>query len=315
MRNLNTPFIIVLISSFILMNCSCSSDDEVIDKDEDIPAFVQDTISTDYSSAVFTSGIEGPVVDANGRLYVVNYSEEGTIGVVDTSGMASLFVTLPNGSVGNGLRFSNDYNTLFIADYVNHQVLQVAMATKDVSVFAAADDRLNQPNDIAISSKGVIYASDPNWGNSTGNLWRVSTDGEFSLVEDSMGTTNGVEVSPGDEKLYVNESVQRRIWVYDLDENGDPTNKQLFHEFTDFGLDGMRCDKEGNLYVARYGKGTVAVISPEGELKFEVELTGEKPTNVAFGGGDGRTCYVTLQDRKLVERFQNVIQGRSFVIN
>ena len=304
----------VIFLSFLSVLPGCNQDDASTDENIPDTVFEQDTVTTDYTSAAFTSGIEGPVVDGDGNLYVVNINEQGTIGVVDTSGIGTLFVTLPSGSIGNGLRFSKDYKTLFVADYVNHQVLQVEMATRDISVFAAADDRLNQPNDIAISSKGVIYASDPNWGNSTGNLWIVSTNGEFELVEDSMGTTNGVEVSPNDEKLYVNESVQRRIWVYDIDEDGNPVNKQLFHEFTDFGLDGMRCDEEGNLYVARFGKGTVAVINPDGELKFEVKLSGKNPTNVAFGGADGRTCYVTIQDRKLVERFRNAIPGRSFMI-
>lgn len=60
-----------------------------------------------------------------------------------------------------------------------------------------------------------------------------------------MGTTNGIEVNPEGTKLYVNESIQRKIWVYDITENGNIQNKKLFYAFEDFGLDGMRTDKKG----------------------------------------------------------------------
>ncbi|MOA10155.1 Gluconolactonase precursor [compost metagenome] len=125
-----------------------------------------------------------------------------------------------------------------------------------------------------------------------------------------MGTTNGVEVSPDGKKLYVNESIQRNVWVYDLDKNGNVSNKKLFYKFDDGGMDGMRCDKEGNLYIARYGKGEVAVLSPAGALKKTIKLKGKNPTNVTFGGPDRKTVYVTLQERGAVEYFQNDIAGR-----
>ena len=127
-----------------------------------------------------------------------------------------------------------------------------------------------------------------------------------------MGTTNGVEVSPDEKTLYVNESVQRNIWAFDLDSQGNISNKRLFHQFDDFGMDGMRCDVDGNLYVTRYGKGTVAKLSPEGKLLLEVKLKGKKPSNIAFGGLDGKTAYITLQDRGYIETFRVEKAGRSF---
>ena len=55
----------------------------------------------------------------------------------------------------------------------------------------------------------------------------------------------------------------------------------------------MRCDVDGNLYIARYGKGTVVVMSPDGKILHEVDVLGASPSNVCFGGPDGRTVYVT----------------------
>jgi sugar lactone lactonase YvrE len=89
----------------------------------------------------------------------------------------------------------------------------------------------------------------------------------------------------------------------------------LFHQFEDFGMDGMRCDVDGNLYVTRHGKGTVAKLSPEGKLLLEVKLKGKKPSNIAFGGSDGKTAYITLQDRGYIETFRVENPGRSFRLN
>ena len=258
----------------------------------------------------FTSGIEGPACDAVGNLYAVNYARQHTIGKVTPDGTASVFIELPTGSIGNGIRFDSD-GFMFIADYTNHNVLKVDMDTREISVHAH-EPTMNQPNDIAIGANDIIYASDPNWAESTGQIWRVGTDGKVTLLETDMGTTNGIEVSPDESVLYVNESAQRNIWAYNLSPEGEISNKRLLIQFPDFNMDGMRCDIEGNLYVTRHGKGTVAKLSPAGEVLLEVKLTGKLCSNIAFGGPDGRTCYVTMADRGNVEVFRADLPGRSW---
>ena len=264
--------------------------------------------STDFTAdSLFTAGIEGPAVDSDNWLYAVNFEKEGTIGRVDLNGKANLFVTLPDGSVGNGIRFDKAGH-MYIADYVNHNVLKIEKGSKKVEVYAHHPD-LNQPNDLAIAPNGTLYASDPNWSEGTGQLWKVTQNG-FELMEANMGTTNGIEVSPDGKHLYVNESVQRNIWRYDIDLNGRLHAKKKFYEFDDFGMDGMRCDNQGNLYVCRYDAGKVVVLSPEAKIIRKVLLTGKKPSNIAFGGEQGRQCFVTLQDRGCIETFMALNPGR-----
>ena len=188
----------------------------------------------------FTSGIEGPACDAEGNLYAVNFARQHTIGKVTADGEASVFVELPSGSIGNGIRFNSE-GDMFIADYTNHNVLKVDMETRHISVHAH-EPRMNQPNDLAIGANDIIYASDPNWAESTGQLWRVGADGEVTLLEAEMGTTNGIEVSPDERTLFVNESAQLNVWAYDLSSEGEISNKRLLIEFPDFNMDGMRCD-------------------------------------------------------------------------
>jgi len=112
----------------------------------------------------------------------------------------------------------------------------------------------------------------------------------------------------------VNESEQRNVWAYDLSPEGEISNKRLFAKMEDFGMDGMRCDMKGNLYITRHGKGTILILSPEGETIKEVKLKGTKPSNIAFGGPEGKTCYVTVQDRGYIETFKTEHPGREFVM-
>lgn len=259
----------------------------------------------------FTSGAEGPAVDMDGNLYAVNFKRQGTIGKVTPEGDGSVFVELADGSIANGIRF-NSKGEMFLADYVNHNVLKVNMETKEVSVFAH-EPRMNQPNDLAIGANDILYASDPNWGESTGQLWRINTDGTTTLLEKEMGTTNGVEVSTDEKKLYVNESVQRRVWQYDLSPEGNISNKRLLIEFPDFGMDGMRCDQKGNLYITRHGKGSVVIVSPDGEIIREIAMSeGKNITNLAFGGLDGKTVYCTVADTGNIQTFRTDTPGRSW---
>lgn len=277
---------------------------------------VQEEVEKLHKSKVFTkpaefpSGIEGPAVDVNGILYAVNYEKLGTIGQVTADGKASLFVTLPEGSVGNGIRF-NSKGDMLIADYTMHNVLKVDMKTKEISVFAH-NDKMNQPNDIAISDSDIVFASDPDWKNSKGQIWRIDTSGKFTLLEGEMGTTNGVEVSPDNKTLYINESVQLNVWAYDLSPEGDISNKRLFLKFDDYGMDGMRTDNQGNLYITRHGKGTIVKVSPEGEILDEIVLEGKTPSNIAFGGEEGDKAFLTLQDNGNIETFKVEYPGRAF---
>jgi sugar lactone lactonase YvrE len=247
----------------------------------------------------FTAGIEGPATDRDGAVYVVNYQKEQTIGRVTPDGKAEVWTTLPGKSVGNGIRFDQD-GLMYVADYVGHNVLRIDPKTKALEVYAH-EDRMNQPNDLAIAADGTLYASDPNWKAGTGQLWRIGRDRKVLLLASGMGTTNGIDVSPDGKTLYVNESVQRNIWAFPITAEG-VGEKKLLLQFPDHGFDGMRCDVDGNLYVTRYGKGVVAVVSPEGKVLREIDVLGKQPSNLCFGGPDGRTVYVTeVEHTRLVQ--------------
>jgi gluconolactonase len=277
-----------------------------------LPSFAQ-TVSKSFSAqGEFTNNCEGPAVDSEGNVYAVNFARDGTIAVVNKRGKTSFFTTLPKGSTGNGIRFG-DKNIFYVADFTGHNILKVDLITRNLTVFAN-EPKMNQPNDLAITAKGHIFCSDPNWKDGTGQVWHISPEGKATLALENMGTTNGIDVSPDEKTLYVNESVQRNVWAFDLTPDGQLSNKRLVYQFADGGLDGMRCDVLGNLYIARHGKGEVAVLSKDGKIIQTIKTVGQKVSNICFGGKNGKTCYITMQDTGNLETFKAKNAGREWAM-
>ena len=182
----------------------------------------------------FTAEIEGPAVDKKGFIFAVSFARKPTIGRVSPDGKAELFLEMPEGSTGNGIRFDRR-GRMFVADYTGHKVLLVNPRTKAVKVFAH-NPAFNQPNDLAVAPDGTLYASDPNWKDGTGQLWRIDTSGRVTRLAADMGTTNGIEVSPDGQTLYVNETVQRNVWAFRITDTGELADKRLVKHFDDHGF-------------------------------------------------------------------------------
>lgn len=255
----------------------------------------------------FTRNAEGPEFTRDGRLFVVNCERDGTVCEVFPDGRVEVLVTLPAGSTANAIRETSS-GALLLADFTGHNVLRVDPRTREVTVHAH-EPRFNQPNDLAIRRDDVAFASDPKWADGTGQIWRVDRDGTVTLAAGAMGTTNGLALSPDERVLYVAESVQRRIWAFDVGVRGELSGKRPFAEFADHGLDGIKCDASGRLFVTRHGKGTVAILRPDGTVEREVEVGGQLVSNVVFGGPDGRIVFATLQDRRAVAQFFSDVAG------
>jgi gluconolactonase len=179
--------------------------------------------------------------------------------------------------------------------------------------------RYNSPNDICVDGQGRIYFTDPcYWDRSQMEMreegvYRIDLDGRVTriLEQPTIDRPNGLAVTQDAQHLYVvdacpAEGGNRKIWGFDLDAAGNPHHQRLMHDFAPGrGGDGMRLDVKGNLYVAagvmaaRTGFETsdvppgIYVISPAGEMLGRIPIYEDVITNLAFGGADGRTIYVT----------------------
>jgi signal peptidase len=265
-------------------------------------------------SGEYTFGIEGPAVDRDGNLFVVNFGKPGTIGKLAPEAAASeIFTELPEGSIGNAIRIDAG-GTMFIADYKKHTIFAIPKAsTTPRALFHS--EQMNQPNDITLSHDGTLYASDPNWKARGGQIWRIvptadgSAQGTVMTAPRAMGTTNGIDLSPDGRTLYVGESNSGEIWSYSIGGNA-LTHPKLIKTFEPNTIDGLRTDVSGRLLIARILKGSIAVMTPDGVVQREIALKAKQPTNLAFGGSDGKTVFVSQRQGGFIESFRTDVEGR-----
>jgi sugar lactone lactonase YvrE len=269
----------------------------------------------------FPKGIEGPGVDATGALFVVNFQKQGTIGKLPAGAtQCELFVTLPTGSIGNGIRFDRD-GRMYVADYKGHNIFVFEPGQNTPQVYFH-DNNFHQPNDLAISTDGTLYASDPG-KTDIGRIWRITRGsdgkarGEIMTSPRTMGKTNGIDLSPDGATLYVSESVKREVWAYRIDganlRSASTTPLIRFeNKPTNAELDGLRTDVDGNIFVTRPLTGTVAMVTPDGTVVRKIPLQGKNPTNLTFGGPDGKTVFVTTGEKTggFIESFRVERPGR-----
>ncbi|SEH40239.1 SMP-30/gluconolactonase/LRE family protein [Tardiphaga sp. OK245] len=264
----------------------------------------------------YTFGIEGPAADVDGNLFVVNLGKPGAIGkLVVGSAQSEKFISLPDGSVGNAIRFDRD-GTMFIVDYKKHNVFAIRKGGLEPEVHFHSD-LMNQPNDLTIARDGTIYASDPNWKGRTGQIWRISkgadgqVQGQVMTAPRAMGTTNGIDLSPDGKTLYVGESLTGQLWAYRISGN-ELASARLLKTFEPDTIDGLRTDVDGKLLIARIQKGAITVMTPDGQLLRDIVLQGKDPTNLAFGGTNGRTVFVSQRQGGYIESFQTDKEGREY---
>lgn len=295
--------------------------------------FVSDRIAL---PGEYPSGIEGPAVDARGNLYVVNFKQKGTIGILKPGAPKSeLYAPLPDGSVGNGIRFDLQ-GRMYVADFPKH-IIHVfdAGSTTAQTYFPAptsteGNPAFNQPNDLAIARDGTLYASDPN-RDGTGRIWRITRGSDGKVTGKIMtsssprpqGKTNGLDLSPDNKTLYVSElrvngppgmppKAKAAVYAYRIDDLKLADEKKPA-EFAKFDVDGLRVDTDSRIFVARPDTGVVAIIVPPGSVgaaHADVPTRGSAPTNLTFGGADGREVYVTQSQGGFIERFRTDRPGR-----
>jgi gluconolactonase len=185
--------------------------------------------------------------------------------------------------------------------------------------------RFNSPNDAVYHSSGALYFTDPPYGLLKltedpakeipfQGIYRLSTTGEVTLLDDRVTRPNGIAFSPDEKTLYVASSdPEKAIWMaYDVKADGTIANGRVFFDATKWvgkvkGLpDGLKIDHKGNLFAT--GPGGVLIFSPQGKHLGTLQ-TGEATSNCAWGE-DGTVLYVTV-DMYLV-RIKTSTKGKGF---
>jgi gluconolactonase len=243
---------------------------------------------------------EGPAFDPEGNLFVVDV-KTGDISKISPEGRVKTFVNTGGAPNGAGFHIDGD---LYVADRKMGIMAVSPQGEMRVIVDRDRGKRFNGPNDLLFDSRGNLYFTDPHGSsaeNPVGRLYRVSSGNKIDCLAEGLAFPNGLALSPDEKYLFVADTRKNRILRYVLD---PPVRSYLFSQLNGgWGPDGMAFDLAGNLYVAHYGGGAVIVIDPRGELVERITVGGLFPTNVAFGGPDRRTLYVTEVETGSVYRF------------
>jgi gluconolactonase len=262
---------------------------------------------------------EGPAYGPGGCVY---FSDIGNriLKFDPATGKTSVYRE-PSGRA-NGLDF-DPQGRLVVAEGANTGGgRRISVTDKDGGVRTLADrwqgKRFNSPNDLTIDLKGRIYFSDPRYvGDEPRELdhesvYRVDPDGKVVRLAADVQKPNGILLSPDMKTLYVadsNPKGNQHLTAFPVLEDGTLGAKKLLHDFgKDRGIDGMVCDKNGNVYGAAGADktGGIYVFDPSGKQLAFLPVP-ETPSNCVFGDKDRKTLYVTAG--KSLYRVKLAVEG------
>jgi gluconolactonase len=259
---------------------------------------------------VVASGLqspEGPSFDRNGILHLVDWDAKW-IYQITLDGELKEFVY--TGGIPTGTKFHINGH-LYVADGARG-ILDIS--TEGIIQVVANEwqrKTFRGPNDLVFAHNGDLYFSDPAGSDAEhpiGNVFLLRRDGSLELFAGGFQFPNGVALSEDGHTLFVAETIQNQILAFELDGNGLEKSCRVFAKMEGgLGPDGMAFGTDGNLYVAHFGKGCVAVINPDGEVIDEIAAGGAKPTNVAFWGS---SLFVTEVEKGQVVRLDIGIHGQ-----
>jgi len=237
---------------------------------------------------------EGPAVNARGEVFF-NDIPAGKTFKVGLDGKVEEF--LPDSKKGNGQAFGPD-GKLYIIATASNQIVVCDTATKTSTVLASDI----QGNDIVVRRDGSMFATEPfDRGPKAGNVWFISANGKKRVVDTGLKYPNGITLSPDQSLLYVDDTRSRWVYSYQILPDGSLTNKQRYfhlHEpdtADDSGADGMRCDRDGRLYVAtRMG---VQVCDQAGRVECILPTPNGRVANLTFGGENFDVLFCTCGDK------------------
>lgn len=245
--------------------------------------------------------LEGPVWDGS-KLYVSQIRDWGAPApsrVLQLDGM-TLSEFLPDDRAGtNGLIVRSDGKLIGAAQRVNGLVLidpTMPAATPTTLVNEYDGKGFNSPNDLTLRSDGSIYFTDPTWQCSSScpqgptRAYWVDKDGAVEAIETPHAQPNGIALSLDESTLFIGGD-NAGVYAYAVDADGSVGEGEVFLNVT--GTDGMTVDCAGNLYVTVHQAGRVDVIDPAGNPLGSINLQSGAATNVAFGGSNRTTLYIT----------------------
>ncbi len=244
--------------------------------------------------ALLHSFLEGPCFDRQGNLYVVDIPW-GRIFRIDPGGDWSLVVEYDGWP--NGLAFGRD-GRLYIADY-RRGILALRPGAPSVDVVLGhwRSERFKGPNDLTFADNGDLWFTDQGqtgMTDPTGRVFRLAPSGALTCLSDRVPSPNGIVLNQAQNAVLV-ATRENAIWHLPIHADGATSKARVFIQLSGGGgPDGLAMDEDDGLAVCHAGLGSVWLFSRLGEPTHRVRsCRGVSTTNLAFGGPDRRTLYIT----------------------
>jgi gluconolactonase len=237
---------------------------------------------------------EGPTANQAGEIFYQDIPN-GVTYKVDVNGKLSSFNAASENA--SGTEFGKD-----------GQRYEVAQKTKSIVKYDAQGKKTDiatdiAGNDLTVSESGNVYVTVPEGREKPGSIYliRPNGGGEKIQVDKGLVFPNGLALSPDQTLLYVAESATHWIWAYQIQPDGTLINKQRFgwlhvrDNDDNAWADGLTCDRDGRIYVAT--RAGVQILDQTGRVNAIIPTPNGAVSNVAFGGKDFNTLYVTANDK------------------
>lgn len=259
------------------------------------------------------SFLEGPSFDRDGNLYIVDIPY-GRIFRISPAGEFTLVAEYDGEP--NGLKIAKD-GRIVITDY-RHGLMLLDPASGKVSSLLERrwSERFKGVNDLVFAKNGDIYFTDQGqtgMHDPTGRVYRLRVDGTLDLLVNNVPSPNGLVLNGAEHILYVAATRGNNVWRVPLMPDGTVSKVGIFVQLSGSlgGPDGMAMDLDDNLVIAHAGLGSVWVFSRMGEPLYRVKsCAGLATTNVAYGGPDNKTLYITESETGSILQARMPVAGR-----
>ena len=258
------------------------------------------------------SFLEGPSFDRTGHLYCVDISH-GRIFRISPAGDWDVFADY-NGNP-NGLKIHRD-GRIFVADQkLGLLEFDPENGRRTLVADGAGGSRFHALNDLVFADNGDLYFTDPGESgleNPVGRVFRRDAHGTIDCLYEGLAYPNGIVVAPRQDQLLL--AVSRTLQVLRMPlRDGRVFKASVFLQLSGglAGPDGMALDEAGGVCVVHAGFGTIWHFDALGEPVARIRsCAGIRTTNVAFGGDDGRTLYITEAEHGVILRARLPVAGR-----
>ncbi len=239
---------------------------------------------------VFT---EGPAIDRRGDLYFCDVGEER----IYCLSKGSLRVVRNSSNVATGLAF--DQRGRMVVCERGRVTRTEADGRLTILAESFEGKGLQSPNDVAVKGDGSIYFTDlkqkNEWANpaKTGRsaVYRWSEGDGLTLYADDSKAPNGIAISPREELVYVTDTAERVVRVYEAGSRGVRKGRVLATTSAAGGPDGVKTDRAGNVWVCE-DEGLVEFSAAGARLR--TVAIPEGPSNCVFSR-DGSRVFVTAK--------------------